>query len=278
MQQQRGKFVLIVEGAVMQGFGGNALRIAGRPAIEDLKALAEAAAVVLAVGSCAVDGGWVKARPDQAGATGVMSVVDPSKVVNLPTCPVNPEWVVAMIVDYLLLGRTVPVDNVDARAAADIRPDDPRQLPETRPLRERRVRHRVRQPRGGRGLLPLPDGLQGSADAHPVPGHTLEHAHELVRGGGLAVHRVRQPRLGGRRRPVPGRRLPASTGVSPETVGVVLGGAALAGIVVHGIAQTATGRMGRGGPLEEADDEAANAPEPEPDVSGERSHRRRGTG
>jgi hydrogenase small subunit len=105
----KGGFVLIVEGSVMTGQGGNVLRIAGRPGIEELKEVAPKAAAIIAVGSCAVDGGWVAGNPNPAEATGVSKFCADNgikvPVINLPTCPVNPEWVVAMLVDVLLMGQ-----------------------------------------------------------------------------------------------------------------------------------------------------------------------------
>ena len=269
VQQQRGKFVLVVEGAVMQGFEGNTLRVAGKPAIEDLKKIADAAAVVLAVGSCAVDGGWVKARPDQAGATGVMNVVDPSKVVNLPTCPVNPEWVVAMIVDYLLLGRTVPVD-VGTREP---------------PLIYGQTIHDNCQRRGhfDNGEFVTEFGSQEAADGFCLyqvgcKGPQTRTQCPVIRWNSRTSWCVEagSPCIGCGNRdwvdtdaPFLGRAS-GFTGVSPETIGAVLGGAALAGIVMHGIAQTATGRLGRGGPLEEPDapatETAADGAEPQDPV------------
>jgi hydrogenase small subunit len=105
----KGGFVLIVEGSVMTGQNGNVLRIGGRTGIEELKEVAPKAAAVIAVGSCAVDGGWVAGNPNPAQATGVTKFFADNgikvPVINLPTCPVNPEWVVAMLVDVLLMGQ-----------------------------------------------------------------------------------------------------------------------------------------------------------------------------
>jgi len=104
-----GGYVLIVEGSVMLGENGNVLRIGGKPGIEELKTVAAKAAAVIAVGSCAVDGGWVAGSPNIANATGVSKFLKDNginvPVINLPTCPVNPEWVVAMLVDVLLMGQ-----------------------------------------------------------------------------------------------------------------------------------------------------------------------------
>lgn len=104
-----GGYILIYEGSVMQGQDGNTLRIADRTGLDILEEAGKDAAACIAVGSCAVDGGWVAARPNPAEATGVKMFFDEkgitTPVINLPTCPVNPEWIVAMVVDVLLLGE-----------------------------------------------------------------------------------------------------------------------------------------------------------------------------
>jgi hydrogenase small subunit len=109
VEKSKGKFIMIYEGAVMTGWDGNALRIAGKPSLEQIMEVAPNAAAIIAVGSCAVDGGWVKAYPNPSKAIGIgeylksQGVATP--VINLPTCPVNPEWIVTMVVDVLLLGK-----------------------------------------------------------------------------------------------------------------------------------------------------------------------------
>lgn len=117
-RENEGKFVMIYEGSVMTGLEGNTLRVAGEPSLKVLDELGPMAAAVIAVGSCAVDGGWVRSVPsvkaknyptDPADwATGVgqyfASKGIATPVVNLPTCPVNPEWIVAMIIDTVILG------------------------------------------------------------------------------------------------------------------------------------------------------------------------------
>ncbi len=108
------KFLLIYEGSVMQGWDGNALRVAGETGLQALEFFAPKAEAILAIGSCAVDGGWVKADPNPADATGVSQYLTAkgikTPVINLPTCPVNPEWVVAMVVDVLILGKLPTMD------------------------------------------------------------------------------------------------------------------------------------------------------------------------
>jgi hydrogenase small subunit len=105
---EAGGFVLIIEGSVMEGFDGNAFRVAGKTGLQEIDEIAPKAAAVIAVGSCAVDGGWVAGNPNPAGATGVSAYLTKKgikvPVINLPTCPVNPEWVVAILVQVLLEG------------------------------------------------------------------------------------------------------------------------------------------------------------------------------
>lgn len=111
IEANKGKYILICEGTVMTGLDGNTLRIAGKPYTEHLKHYAENAAAVIAVGACAVDGGWVVAHPNPAKGMGtsdfLKSVGVKTPVVNLPGCPVNPEEVVAVVIQALLTGKDI---------------------------------------------------------------------------------------------------------------------------------------------------------------------------
>ncbi|MCE5203103.1 MAG: hydrogenase small subunit [Actinomycetia bacterium] len=114
-----GGYIVIYEGSVMTGQDGNTLFVGGGPnnegakkGIDILKEVASNAVAVIAVGSCAVDGGWVMAHPNPAKATGVAAFLQKegitTPVVSMPTCPVNPEWVVAMVVQLLLVADRDP--------------------------------------------------------------------------------------------------------------------------------------------------------------------------
>ena len=110
-----GQYLVVIEGAVMTGWDGDALRIAGEatcaPGESPLLTTCENAYAVIAAGSCAVDGGFCAAYPNPAGAEGVQKYLEDNgcdtPVVNLPSCPCNPATLVAVIVQYLLLG-TLP--------------------------------------------------------------------------------------------------------------------------------------------------------------------------
>ena len=102
-----GNYILIYEGGVLEGWGGNALRAAGETGIEALVEAAEFANAVVAVGSCAVNGGWMAAYPNPSKALGVAQYLEKegitTPVINVPGCPVNPEWVMSVLVDAVIL-------------------------------------------------------------------------------------------------------------------------------------------------------------------------------
>ena len=104
-----GNYILIYEGAVLEAFDGNALRVAGETGITALVEAAESANAVVAVGSCAVNGGWMGAHPNSAGALGVQQFLEKNgidkPVVNVPGCPANPEWLVSVLVDVVMMGK-----------------------------------------------------------------------------------------------------------------------------------------------------------------------------
>lgn len=106
---EAGNYLVVYEGSVVKGWDGNALRIAGEKGTDILLETAYNAEAIIAYGSCACDGGWQAARPNPANACGVQKFLQDNSidkpVINIPCCPGNPEWVVAVLVEYLLMGR-----------------------------------------------------------------------------------------------------------------------------------------------------------------------------
>lgn len=104
-----GNYLVVYEGAVQNAWDGNALRIAGKTGNEHLIEAAESANAVVALGSCAVNGGWMAAHPNPSQAEGVQSFLKKqgieTPVINIPGCPPNPEWLCAVLIDVLLLGK-----------------------------------------------------------------------------------------------------------------------------------------------------------------------------
>ncbi len=102
-----GNYILVYEGAVLLGWNGEALRVADKPGTDHLVEAAENAAAVVALGSCAVNGGWCAAHPNAANAMGVQQYLKDNgvdvPVVNIPGCPANPEWLMSVLVDVVLM-------------------------------------------------------------------------------------------------------------------------------------------------------------------------------
>lgn len=121
-----GNYLVVYEGAVQNAWDGNALRIAGKTGNEHLIEAAESANAVVALGSCAVNGGWMAAHPNPSQAEGVQSFLKKqgieTLVINIPGCPPNPEWLCAVLIDVLLLGKA-PEAQCGRQAQADLRPD-----------------------------------------------------------------------------------------------------------------------------------------------------------
>lgn len=104
---EAGNYILVYEGAVLEGWDGYALRVADEPGLVALEHAAASANAVVAVGSCAVNGGWMAAHPNPSKALGVQQYLQKvgieTPVINIPGCPVNPEWIMAVLVDVVLL-------------------------------------------------------------------------------------------------------------------------------------------------------------------------------
>ncbi|MHB1340506.1 MAG: hydrogenase small subunit [Coriobacteriia bacterium] len=279
-----GGYIVVYEGSVMTGFDGRTLT-AGAPDKTGLAILEEVAAnavAVLAVGSCAVDGGWVMAHPNPAGATGVAAWLQKqgikTPVVSMPTCPVNPEWIVAMVVQLLLVADR-----------------DPAKFLELTPMVERTYADKVTKQDV---TLLLPKGIYGQAihDNCPRRGHfengefvtELGSAEEAM---GYCLYKV------GCKGPQTFTQCPVTRwnrkqswcvesgapcigcgglnwvdnnapflmrlsdmqfdgalglgNVQAGTVGAVVGAAAAAALVAHGVGTKVAGRMGDGPPMEE---------------------------
>ncbi len=103
-----GNYILVYEGAVLTEWEGQALRVANKPGTEHLLEAAASADAVVALGSCAANGGRTGATPNACRALGVQQYLKDqggsTAVVNIPGCPANPEWLVAVLVRVLMLG------------------------------------------------------------------------------------------------------------------------------------------------------------------------------
>jgi quinone-reactive Ni/Fe-hydrogenase small subunit len=112
IKNDAGKYILLVEGAIPLGLDGKFLRIGpkGETGLELLRRVAEHAAAVIAVGSCAFDGGVVAAAPNPTGAVGVSEALGRDDIINLPQCPVNPVNIVGTLLHYLMFEEFPELD------------------------------------------------------------------------------------------------------------------------------------------------------------------------
>jgi len=109
VSKKRGKFILVVEGAIPTKDNGLYNIVIQTPnrsitALEAVRWLGQAAKHVVAIGTCASFGGPTAARPNITGSVGVRDVLD-RQVINVSGCPVNPDWFVGTLAHLLMYGE-----------------------------------------------------------------------------------------------------------------------------------------------------------------------------
>jgi hydrogenase small subunit len=110
MTQNDGKYVLVVEGSIPTKGNGAYLKIAGKNGIDMLREVANHAAAVVAIGSCASWGGIPSSNINPTGAVGVDAIVKNKPVVNLPGCPPNPYVLLGTVLEYATTGKLPKLD------------------------------------------------------------------------------------------------------------------------------------------------------------------------
>jgi hydrogenase small subunit len=112
--RKAGGYILIIEGGIPTKKGHG--MISGKEMIDIFKEMAGPAVAILAVGSCATDGGVPAGNPNPSqiiGTGAAMKKLGIDKpLVNLDLCPVNPEYLVGVIVNYLILGKLPELDSL----------------------------------------------------------------------------------------------------------------------------------------------------------------------
>ncbi|MBI3096045.1 MAG: hydrogenase small subunit [Rhodocyclales bacterium] len=116
MKANKGKYVLVVEGAIPTKNNGIYCKIGGQTAIDMVKECAADAAAVIAIGSCASWGGMPStisplADSSPTGSAGVAEVLG-KPVVTIPGCPPNPYNFLATVVHFLTFGKLPEVDKL----------------------------------------------------------------------------------------------------------------------------------------------------------------------
>ncbi len=112
MAENKGKYILVVEGAIPLKDGGIYSASAGESNLEVLKDTAKDALAIIAVGSCATFGGIPAAFPNPTGAVGVDKIIKDKPIINVSGCPPIPEVMTGTISYILSLGKLPELDDL----------------------------------------------------------------------------------------------------------------------------------------------------------------------
>jgi len=112
MAANDGKYVLVVEGSIPTKDAGIYLTIGGKKGMEKLQEVADHAAAVIAIGSCASWGGVASSTINPTGAVGVDALIKNKPVVNIPGCPPNPYTLIGTVLEYATTGKLPKLDSL----------------------------------------------------------------------------------------------------------------------------------------------------------------------
>ena len=118
MERGPNDYIAVVEGAIPDGSDGAFCLVDGRPVREVAQEVISGALAVIAVGSCAVDGGAPAAAGGQTDAKGIRGITGDTPLIALPGCPMNMVNLAAVIVHYLTAGEWPPLDLAQRPLAA----------------------------------------------------------------------------------------------------------------------------------------------------------------
>ena len=110
MAENKGKYVLVVEGAIPLKNGGVYSASGGQSNLDVLRETAKDALAIIAMGSCATFGGIPAAKPNPTGAVGVGEIIKDKPIINVSGCPPIPEVMTGTISYILSLGKIPDLD------------------------------------------------------------------------------------------------------------------------------------------------------------------------
>ncbi len=111
-------YVAVVEGSIPDGASGAYCLVGGRPVRDVAREVIAGALAVIAVGSCAVDGGAPAAPGGLTEAHGIRGIAGDTKLIALPGCPMNVVNLVSVIVHYLTFNEWPALDLASRPLAA----------------------------------------------------------------------------------------------------------------------------------------------------------------
>ena len=115
MKEYKGKYILVVDGSIPVKDNGIYCKIGGKTAMSLLVEMANDAAAVIAIGSCASWGGVPSADPNPTGATPAHEVLKSKgvnkPVVNIPGCPPNPYNFLSTVLYFVTFKKLPDLDD-----------------------------------------------------------------------------------------------------------------------------------------------------------------------
>ncbi len=113
MAENKGKYIVMVDGSVPLKDDGIYSTIAGRTNLETLRETAKDAFAVISVGTCAAFGGLPNANPNPTGAVAIKDIVKDKPVINLPGCPPIPDVMTGTVAHVLSFGKLPELDDLN---------------------------------------------------------------------------------------------------------------------------------------------------------------------
>ncbi len=240
MEEYKGKYIAVVEGAIPTKDGGLYCCIGGHTAMDIAREVCGNAAATICVGTCSAYGGIQAAYPNPTGAVSVSELLPSIPLINLPGCPLNTANLTATIVHYLVFGALPKTDHLKRPLFAHGK--------RIHDNCERRAHFDAGQyveawgdagHRQGWCLYKM--GCKGPATWHNCPQVRFNDGINWPVGGGHGCVGCSEPSFWDTMGPLY-ERLPGVPGFGVEStatkIGLGLTAAAAAGFAVHGVAKT----------------------------------------
>ena len=113
MKENAGKYILVIEGAIPLKDKGIYCMVGGRPFVDIVREVAEKAAAIISIGSCASWGGIQSTFPNPTGAVGAPEVLKGKTIVTIPGCPPNAYNFLSTVIHFLTFGKLPALDHLN---------------------------------------------------------------------------------------------------------------------------------------------------------------------
>jgi hydrogenase small subunit len=112
MKENWGKYILLVDGSIPLKDDGIYSVSHGQTHLESVREVAEGAAAIVSIGTCASFGGVGAANPNPTGAVGIDQIITDKPILNIPGCPPMPEVMTGVLTSFLAFGALPEVDSL----------------------------------------------------------------------------------------------------------------------------------------------------------------------